>query len=209
MEKKVQDGKNLKISLKEIGDFTDTDEYVIPKYTSSIINQVSQWAHATRPNIVGQLSELSQECPYKNFEDWKKWYLERYPDTIDTATSMILGTWEKKVLPTLLKNFKEEVIHKWVEDLVLKKTFIGFKFQIAIIKKVAKIKGESYKTANSSEESKGIDGFIGTIPVQIKPITYKESVQTKNEQREIKIIWYQEKKKGDKNVFFDASDILL
>jgi len=55
--------------------------------------------------------------------------------------------------------------------LVLVKTFIGLKFQEAILKKVASIMGKTYRLTKPEEEAKGIDGFIGDIPVSIKPST--------------------------------------
>ncbi|HII38851.1 TPA: MjaI family restriction endonuclease, partial [Candidatus Micrarchaeota archaeon] len=36
-----------------------------PKYTTQIINLANQNAQGTRPKVVGQLSELIQECPHK------------------------------------------------------------------------------------------------------------------------------------------------
>jgi len=72
------------------------------------------------------------------------------------------------------------LIKKWVEDLVLEKTFIGLRFQEAILKKVASIKNTNYRLSEPKEESQGLDGFIGNEPVSIKPSTYK----TKNALRE-------------------------
>lgn len=96
------------------------------------------------------------------------------------------------------------MIKAWVEDLVLEKTFIGLRFQEAILKKIAEIKKEKYRFSNPKEESKGIDGFIGNIPISIKPITYK----TKNSLREnitAKIVYYDKTKSG---LVIDASELL-
>ena len=43
----------------------------------------------TRPRVVGQLSELINECPEKTYEGWKKWYLSKYPEAIENATVKI------------------------------------------------------------------------------------------------------------------------
>ena len=51
--------------------------------------------------------------------------------------------------------------------------------------------------ADASEERKGIDGYIGSVAVSIKPTTYK----TKNALREnigAKIIYYEKVKDGIK-----------
>jgi hypothetical protein len=39
--------------------------------------------------MVGQMSELIQECPHKTFEGWKKWYLKKHPNSIENATEKI------------------------------------------------------------------------------------------------------------------------
>jgi hypothetical protein len=87
------------------------------------------------------------------------------------------------------------VVGQMVEGLVLTKTYTGLRFQKSILKRIASIKRTSYRLANPEEESKGIDGFIGNIPISIKPITYNtkdmlpESIQAK-------IIYYEKKKDG-------------
>src|SRR3989344_1484774 len=164
-----------------------------PKYTTQIINLANKNSQGTRPIVVGQLSELIQECPHKEFKKWKEWYLKKYPTAINKATD--------KIMP-MIEGFKEainkidrEMVKKWVEDLVIDKAFIGFKFQEAILKRVARMKNTSYRLATPQEESKGIDGFIGNIPVSIKPTTYKIKDML-NEQIEAKIIFYEKKKDG-------------
>jgi hypothetical protein len=81
----------LKISNDEIQNILVGEKKDFPKYVTQIINLVNQNAQATRPNIVGQLSELIQECPYRTFEGWRKWYLTKYPDAIDNATDKIVA----------------------------------------------------------------------------------------------------------------------
>ena len=102
----------------------------------------------------------------------------------------------------MVKNFKRVInqinkpmIKEWVEDLVLEKTFVGLKFQEAILKKVAEIKKTNYRLSNSKEESKGIDGFVGNVPVSIKPITYKTK-DALSEEIKVKIIFYEKVKDG-------------
>lgn len=55
------------------------------------------------------------------------------------------------------------------------------------------MKKVSYSLSNPQEESKGIDGFIGDIPVSIKPITYKTKNML-NEKIEVKFIFYEKRK---------------
>lgn len=173
-----------------------------PRYTTQIINLANQNAQGTRPRVVGQLSELINECPEKTYEGWKKWYLEKYPEAVGNAVEKVNKMVDN--LKDAIKKIDEPMIKKWVEDLVLEKTFIGLKFQEAILKKIAGIKKEQYRFSNPQEESKGIDGFIGNEAISIKPMTYK----TKNSLREnisAKIIYYDKTKKG---LVIDASELL-
>lgn len=164
-----------------------------PKYTTQILNLANQNAQGTRPNVVGQLSELIQKCPEKDYEGWKKWYLRNNPDAVKNATSRI---------QPMIENFKEamslidaELTKAWVEDLVLTKTFIGLRFQESVLKRIASLKKTTYRLSTPEEESKGIDGFIGKTPVSIKPSTYNIK-RALNEQIGVKIIFYEKKKDG-------------
>lgn len=172
---------------KEIGDIPD-----FPKYFRTLINRANRFSQATRPKVVGQMSELVKECPHDNYEEWKGWYQERKPDAIEKAT-------EKNM--EMLRNFREvlenldrKTVRGWVKELVLVNTFIGFNLQEPILKRIASIRDEDYRLSTPEEESKGIDGFIGETPVSIKPSTYEGEKDLKEiEGINIKLIVYEEK----------------
>lgn len=65
------------------------DSRSFPKYTTQLINMANQNAQGTRPKVVGQMSELINQCPVKSYSCWKEWYLESHPDAIDNATDEI------------------------------------------------------------------------------------------------------------------------
>jgi hypothetical protein len=98
-------------------------------------------------------------------------------------------------------------VTQWVRDLVIVKTFIGLRFQEAVLKKVAQIYQTTYRLGMPEEENKGIDGYIGKQPVSIKPTTY-QAKQGLNEQINVPIIFYSKNKTGiviefDENLFAD------
>lgn len=173
-----------------------------PKYTTQLVNLANQNAQGTRPRVVGQLSELIQECPEKNYQGWKNWYLKKHPQAVANATEKISEMVEN--LKTAIKLIDKSLVKEWVEDLVLEKTFVGLRFQEAILKKVAEIKNTNYRLALPREESLGIDGFIGEVPVSIKPISYK-SKKALVEEIKTKMIFYNKTKSG---LEIDADDIL-
>jgi len=63
---------------------------------------------------------------------------------------------------------------------------------------------KNYRLANPDEESKGIDGFIGDIPVSIKPETYKIK-KSLNESIKVKMVYYEKIKNG---IEVDYSEII-
>jgi len=191
---KIKNEELVKELIGEVKDF--------PLYTTQLINLANQNAQGTRPRVVGQLTELIQECPKRTYEDWKNWYLSKYPNAIESATERINEMMNN--LKEAIKSIDKSMIKKWVEDLVLEKTFIGLRFQEAILKKVASIKKTNYRLAEPEEESRGIDGFIGDIPVSIKPITYKTKDALKEEIKS-KIIFYNKTKSG---LEIDADNVL-
>jgi hypothetical protein len=157
------------------------------------MNLANQNAQGTRPRIVGQMSELIEQCPKGNYGEWVQWYSEKMPEAVDDATDKVYCMVQK--LAAAFKVIDKELVWKWVEDLVITKTFTGFCFQQSILKIIAEKKNVWCRRATPEEESKNIDGFIGEVPVSIKPITYK----TKNMLHEnigVQLIFYEKKKDG-------------
>jgi len=140
------------------------------------------------------MTDLIQHFTGKTREEWEKWYLEHKPEAIRTATERVLRMVNN--LRDAIDKIDSKMVEQWVTDLVIVKTFMGLRFHEAILKKGAGLKGGvCWRLANESEESKGIDGYIGDIPVSIKPETYK----TKRDlQEEIcgKMVYYRKVKKG-------------
>lgn len=187
----------LKIKNDKISEINESELFEFPKYTTQIMNLANQNAGGTRPRVVGQLSELfpqymdSTSSP--NVEEWEKWYIEKYPNAIEEATQKVLLQIDN--LKTALPLVTDELIQKWIVDLIKYKTFNGMYFQKAIISSIAEIENKSWRLARPIEEAKGIDGFIGEVPVSIKPDTY-EYMKGLNEKIDVKIITYSKKKDG-------------
>ncbi len=173
-----------------------------PKYTSQILNLCNQNAQGTRPAVVGQMSDLIQECPFRTYQEWKEWYLSRKPSAISEATEKI-----KKMVNNFrvaLSLVDENLVRAWVQDLVVVKSFTGLRFQQAILSQVAKLKKTTFRLADRDEESKGIDGYIGQHPVSIKPETYKSKLGLPESIR-IPIIYYEKLENG---IRVDAESVL-
>ncbi len=85
------------------------------------------------------MSELIQQFDGRTLNDWAAWYQERHPDAIAEAIRLIRN--KLSDFKRVIDNITDEMIEQWVKDLVLVKTFIGLKFQEAILKKVAETTG--------------------------------------------------------------------
>ena len=197
--------KKEKINIHQALEDLNIKKFIFPKYVTQIINLANQNAQGTRPKVVGQLSDLINQIDEKTYKNWKEFYLTNYGDKIDVATDKI---WN------MINNFKEAIdkidknmIKDWVYDLIINKTAEGLIIQEFILKYLADKYNTSYRLANAHEESLNIDGFIGNIPVQIKPKTYKTKTNVKNENIKVTIIFYN---KTDKyiTVEYNESDFI-
>lgn len=182
-----------KIYNAEIESLSDAPSYEFPKYTTQIVNLVNSNAQGTRPCVVGQMSELIQEFDGKTLNEWIEWYTAKQPNAISAATDKIYSKFLE--MKEAVNAIDKELIEEWVKDLVFTKTYCGLKFQSAIIAFIANELGKEWRLANVEEEAKGIDGYIGEKPLQIKSITYKMENRLA-EVIDIPIIYYDKKKDG-------------
>lgn len=188
---------NYTIKNDEIADFNESEAFEFPKYTSQLINWANQNAQGTRANVVGQMSELfpqfMEECDEITIENWKEWYTTKYPNAFATATEKIFTQVQnlKNAIPLIDK----EMVERWVEDLVILKTFNGLYVQKAILAFLAKKQGKSYRLATPDEESKGIDGYVGNTPYSVKSTTYK-TMKRLSEVIDVKMVYYEKTKTG-------------
>jgi ribosomal protein S19 len=192
----------IKITDKEIREYLDIETTEFPKYISPLINLANRFAQGTRPRIVGQMTELIHQFTGKKVSEWEQWYLKQKPEAIKNATEMVL----KKIdnFKDALNRIDKSLVEKWIRDLIIVKTFIGLRFHEAVLKKGAAINKTSYRLADSEDESKGIDGYIGNTPISIKPNTYLLKPDL-IENIKAKIIYY---KKIEGGIEVDYSNIL-
>jgi len=166
---------NFIIKNESIQASNESDKVNFPKYTSQLINWANQNAQGTRPKVVGQLSELFREYHHSaghiSIDDSRNWYLNRYPNAIETATAKIFE--QIKNLKEAIKLIDEKMVEKWVGDLVITKTYNGMYVQKAILSALAKNTNHVYRLASPKEESIGIDGYVGGTAYSIKPDSYK------------------------------------
>ncbi|HLS31912.1 MAG TPA: MjaI family restriction endonuclease [Flavobacteriaceae bacterium] len=181
----------IRIKHSEVRELLAGKEFDFPKYTTQIMNLANQNSQGTRSKVVGQMSDLIQEFEGKTIEEWQEWYFEKHPDSLEVATDKV---WEMvKKLKDAISDIDKELVEKWVEELVIVKTFAGLKFQEAILIKLSKHFDKPYRLAQQVDERQGIDGFLGESPISIKPITYKAK-KGLNEFIKIPIVFFSKNK---------------
>lgn len=189
----------MKYSIKNesIEAYNESETSKFPKYTSQLINWANQNAQGTRPIVVGQMSELFPEFMASGKEitidNWRAWYIERYPEAFEKATDKIFA--QVQNLRDAIPLIDRKMVEQWVEDLVINKTFNGLFVQKAILASLAEKKGTTYRLATPEEESVGIDGYVGDIPYSVKPDTYK-TMGRLSETIDVKMIYYSKTKTG-------------
>lgn len=189
----------MKYTIKndDIEIYNESGTFNFPKYTSQLINWANQNAQGTRPVVVGQMSELFPEFVASvdeiTIENWRTWYTERYPEAFEKATDKIYAQIQN--LCDAITLIDREMVERWVEDLVINKTFNGLYVQKAILAFLADRKGTTYRLATPEEESVGIDGHVGDVPYSVKPDTYK-TMSRLSESINVKMIYYTKKKTG-------------
>jgi hypothetical protein len=164
----------ITLSSAEVRELLDTPPPKLPTYVSPILNLANRFASGTRPKVVGQMSELIQQFDGRSLDEWAVWYQRRYPDAIAQAVRLIRDKLTE--FKQVIENITDGMIELWVKDLVIVKTYVGLKFQEAILKKVAESTGLDYSLASAEQESRGIDGLVGGREVSIKPASWKDQV---------------------------------
>lgn len=189
--------KKYRIKNEDIKNYNGSSDYSFPKYTSQLINWANQNAQGTRPKQVGQLSELfpdfMRESDNITIEHWHNWYYKRYPDAIPRAAHKIYD--QVLNLKEAIQLIDYSMVEDWVEDLVINKTFNGLYVQKAILAFLGEKNNDDYRLATPSEESKGIDGYVGETPYSIKPESYKTMTMLR-ESIDVNMIYYTKTQTG-------------
>ena len=107
--------KKIKILNGDIEKLSNASQYPFPKYATQIINLLNSNAQGTRPNVVGQMSELIQEFPGNSLEEWIEWYSERQPDAVNNATDRIYNMYQN--MSQAFAAIDRDMIEAWVKDL--------------------------------------------------------------------------------------------
>lgn len=192
--------RTIRLSEDEREELVADIDPEFPKYTTQIMNTANQNSQClvlgTRPATVGQLNEIieeyKQQYPDGDFEDWRQFYFENYDgdENIEEATDKVFDMVVK--MREAAEEIDREMVNRWVKDLILYKTYTGLgRNEEAILKKLSEEYDLPYELGTAEDESKGIDGYLGSQPVSVKPITYKQKARLQ-EDIDAPIVYYED-----------------
>lgn len=193
--------EKMNIKNKELYDQSSLREEGFPKYSTQIINIANQNSRGTRPETVGKLSELFKEDEFETVDEWKEWYLTNYPGKVKIATTKIMQMIAN--MKVVIDQIDEDMITKWVEDLIFRKTFNGLIIQESILKYLAEKHELEYTPSTNDDESKHIDGFLNDYPISVKPHTWKDKKELPFDLNELLVVYYK-KNKASVRIEYDA-----
>ena len=157
-----------------------------PLYYYRFINDAHEMSRATTPKYVGKVHTLFKERKFRYLGEWVKWHNSKYPGCVGKAVNKIWDILESAGIDKKCKREYRRYIKKFVENLLYNQTYTGLKIQEVILMKISKIMKQKYKWSDACDDSLGIDGFVGDIPISIKPSSNKVA-----------------KKAGTKRVYYD------
>lgn len=202
-EFRISEGERDRLVAEEVEEFPVDN----PKYTTYLLRPAVNLSQSNRPRVVGQMSDIIEEFRQKHpdgtFEDWVNYYKTEYDgdERLEEATEIAYPMVEK--MRDAFEQIDEEMTHDFLRDLVLFKTYEGFDIQEAILRKLGEMYDKEITRATAEAESKGIDGYVGDQPVQIKPTTYPDDLQ---EGIDVPIVTYDENK-SNKAMTVNASEL--
>jgi hypothetical protein len=193
----------LTVGYDEIPGFPKVKPPKFRTYVYDFLNRANRWSGGTKPAVVGQQTELFKPFYEKPHEVWEKWYLENFGEKLKKAQELISEKLCK--LKAAISSITDEEIRLFVNNLVILQTSRGLRIQRTGLIRIAEALSLSWSPAFTEDERRGIDGYIGGIPVSVKPSTYSRADPiTSNEGIRAKIIRYKEnKRKGTITYEFD------
>lgn len=96
------------------------------------------------------------------------------------------------------------MIESWVRDLVVNKTYYGFRIQDVVLVELGRRTNKTIGRATAGDEAKGIDGYLGELPVQVKPASYK-AMAALSEEMQCPVVYYEKKIAG---ISVDATEVV-
>lgn len=165
-----------------------------PDLTSDLISLANRLSKATTRKKLGNPASVIEEFEGKTFEDWERFYEQKHPGALDTASRDIYSTMEK--LRKALELVDKELVRHWVEEAVLKRAYAAWRIQETILKHIAKLQGKPFRQADDQESEAGIDGFIDECPFRVRPVSHYFKSPPEEQDAQVNVVYFEKAKSG-------------
>lgn len=193
MEKMESNPIIEKVNNRSIKELLGIADQVFPKYSRPLMVRANTFARSTDKRIVGHVSTLIKEIKPKSLEEWIIIHTKLYPDALDIASTKLFDKLQdfKSVIETL----NIEDVKRWMKEFLYEKTYMGLSIQKAILILFSTKYKIEYRESTETEEGKDIDGWLGTVKVSVKPVTYKDTKHLPYRiNDDIYVVFYEKKK---------------
>ena len=152
----------------------------------------NRWGLNKKINV-GPVSEWIRECDPRNIDEWKEFYFKKLKDFLSSKNINLepseyleylgkkLYTKISEVIKAEIENITEEDCINYIYNLVIERTFEGYKTEINTIYKILKkeLNVEIKPAPDEWDRAYNVDFYIEVkgkyIGLQIKPITYNQT----------------------------------
>lgn len=161
----------LKLTQRHFESVTKRNRCDFPLYSKPILNIATQNSKATQVKLVGSMKDQWTQFMAtggRSVEEWEAWYMNNGgANKIKLATDKLYEMLNKMPLDHAV--FTRELAELYILDLVINKTHYGMSGEYHSVLAVARHFGSDHRFSTPEEESQGIDAWLGSCPVQVKP----------------------------------------
>ncbi len=190
----------IKLTATDFKNVVRRDRCSFPLNTKPILNIATQNSQCTRAKIVGSMKETFLEFQKArqglSVDDWENFYLNTKGGhaKIQAATDKLFEYLNK--MPLDHSVFTRQLAQEYILDLVINKTHYGMSGEYHAVLAASTHFELPYRFSTAEEESQGIDAWIGTFPVQVKPhdSVAKHHVRNTADTEKTLVITYEAKK---------------
>ena len=151
-----------------------------------LLNYVTNWWTLNKAHSVGPTSELIRQCSPKSFEQWEAFYFENAKQkkkngikiTREYLADLGRRLYDKLLgVKTELSSIKEEECIDYIYNLVLNRTYEGYKGEIDIIygELESELGVEIHQASDEWDRTYNVDFYIQVgqkcLGLQVKPIS--------------------------------------
>jgi len=168
-----------------------------PKYSTQLLNVAGQNCKVFDVKKVGSAKETWLEMRSQGirgtFENWCNFYNSKpFVHNIPAQAQKLYEMIQKMQVGGITLEMCED----YIKEVIYNKTHMGMAGEEMAVEAVGQHLGKTVRFSTAEEESQGIDGWVGEIPVQVKPndSVFKGHVHNHPDRERVLLVTYEAKK---------------